>query len=75
MLATVSLRKLGQDCVLSGPWLCRELSWISDLQGRVWAAAAPCGPARPRARPRGKPRSAARSRLLPLSSTPPPFAP
>lgn len=53
MLATVSLRKLGQDCVLSGPWLCRELSWISDLQGRVWAAAAPCGPARPRARVAG----------------------
>lgn len=53
MLATVSLRKLGQDCVLSGPWLCRELGWIRDLQGRVWAVAAPCGPARPRARVAG----------------------
>ena len=45
--ATVSLCKLGQDCVFSGPCLCRELGWISDLPGCVWAAAAPCGPARP----------------------------
>ena len=33
MIATVSLCKLGQDRVLSGPCLCRELGWISDLQG------------------------------------------
>lgn len=32
-------------------------------------------PARPRARARREPRSAARSRLLPLGSTPPPFTP
>lgn len=53
MIATVSLCKLGQDRVLSGPCLCRELGWISDLQGCMWAAAAPCGPARPRAQVTG----------------------
>ena len=53
MIATVSLCKLGQDRVLSGPCLCRELGWISDLQGCMWAVAAPCGPARPRAQVTG----------------------